>query len=346
MKIETITEETAWNRAISSFERFDFFHSFPYHWHRAKAMDARPMMLTVSDSQQIVFALPTLKRSIDEEYFDLVSVYGYSGPLYNSTTDANKLLAELQPKLASIGCVSLFSRLHPMINSDIEPRNSEILEIGNTIVVDLGKQIDELISTYRKTTRYEINRLSKMDVHVDFHSDPGSISIFQEIYRSTMKDLNADTFYYFDDEFIQSLFSIENVKTTIGILSLEGKPISAAIFTVCGNIAQYFLGGALREYSKLAPQKLLLHRAFQWAAQSGANVIHLGGGRGAKEDGLFRFKAGFSDKRLPFRIVKMISNPSKYRELTESFAEKNQLDAENLLSAEAFFPGYRSPVSI
>src|SRR5215204_4411370 len=76
------------------------------------------------------------------------------------------------------------------------------------------------------------------------------------------------------------------------------------------------------------------------AAASGARVFHLGGGVGGREDSLFQYKAGFSDRRHEFTTWQWIVDEITYDRLCrerDGQAGSREVDS-------AYFPAYRRVV--
>ena len=95
----------------------------------------------------------------------------------------------------------------------------------------------------------------------------------------------------------------------------------------------YHLSGSLREYGSLAPGNLILYKAALWGWANGYKTFYLGGGVGAEEDGLFKFKRAFYKGEINhFFIGKKIYDQEKYSEL---------LDMREL-SENSYFPQYRA----
>ncbi len=79
-----------------------------------------------------------------------------------------------------------------------------------------------------------------------------------------------------------------------------------------------------------------------WATQLGARVFHLGGGVGAQQDSVFRYKAGFSDRRHTFRTWRWILRPDIYEQCCARATEKNVNNGLRAAS-DGYFPAYRGP---
>jgi lipid II:glycine glycyltransferase (peptidoglycan interpeptide bridge formation enzyme) len=116
---------------------------------------------------------------------------------------------------------------------------------------------------------------------------------------------------------------------------------AAALVSEYRGIVQYIYGGVEEELYSLSPLKSLLDHVRRWSRSRGDSVLHLGGGRGAREDSLFYFKAGFSGRRHPFYTGRWILNQELYRRLSEERRTQGRELKKNLDGN--FFPAYRAP---
>jgi hypothetical protein len=113
------------------------------------------------------------------------------------------------------------------------------------------------------------------------------------------------------------------------------------LFVLFGGIVQFHLAATKTEYLKLAPMKLMLDTARQWASERKARVLHLGGGVSSRADSLFNFKAGFSNRRHDYGVWRHVVLPDTYEALR---LEKKLWCQKKGLSSPSpgYFPAYRS----
>ncbi len=118
--------------------------------------------------------------------------------------------------------------------------------------------------------------------------------------------------------------------------------LCGGLFFVCRGIVQYHIGATADEHLQRAPTKLLFDTVRIWGAERGLRAFHLGGGLGGRQDSLFHFKAGFSDRTHDFRIWRWILDSDEYQRLTCA----RRADLASCGSAPPsgdFFPAYRAP---
>ncbi len=94
-------------------------------------------------------------------------------------------------------------------------------------------------------------------------------------------------------------------------------------------------------FGAVSPYKVQLDDVAIWARRRGNQVLHLGGGRGAREDSLFEFKRRFSPRSHPFSTGRWILAPSGYEALVRAreavVADRGVLDTD-------YHPAYRARV--
>jgi hypothetical protein len=119
-----------------------------------------------------------------------------------------------------------------------------------------------------------------------------------------------------------------------------GEVVAGGLFTECGGIVQAHLIGTANAYLSLSPAKSLMDFARSWARQHGWRTLHIGGGRGGREDSLFRFKREFSPTRHDFAVGRWVLDADAYRRLS-----KARYGGAPEASPGEYFPAYRAPVA-
>ncbi len=123
---------------------------------------------------------------------------------------------------------------------------------------------------------------------------------------------------------------------------VDGEVAAAGLYTICDGIVQAHLGASRQEFAVLSPTRFLDDYARRWAAAEGARVFHLGGGVRGLEDSLFRYKAGFSERRHLFSTWQWVVDPTAYRGLCD---RRGPVDVGHAARGgrDDFFPAYRRP---
>ncbi|MEM0519045.1 GNAT family N-acetyltransferase [Aequorivita flava] len=329
-----------WNKLVKSCKAYDFHHTSCFHMIELQEKQ-KAILFTISGHEALI-CLPLIIRPIEgSSLYDATSVYGYSGPIITMDVDdlSEEYITYFQKKFKQFcneqNIISVFSRLHPLINqSELFNEFGELVDLNKTVSIDLTIPVDEQRRAFRKSLKSELNQLRRFGYTVEETIDKHEIDSFINIYHSTMDKLGASDNYYFGKEYFHSFLSNHDFKTKLLVAKFDGEIVAGAIFTIVGNILQYHLAGTNQEFAHKAPMKLILDEARLLGTSLGLKHLHLGGGVGGEDtDSLFRFKAAFSKNFYQFSVWKMIVDKEKYNELVEKKGLTN--------SDSNFFPLYR-----
>lgn len=353
LRIIGAEEEQRWRDVLARSSQYDFFHLPRYHLLAEKRGEGKAQLFLYEEGDRFI-ALPLLLRPVEkvqgleqigQGWLDATSVYGYAGPVASQSELEEEFLngfrRALSNALKEMRVVAVFSRLHPLIEQKhILSGLGECLNVGCTVSIDLTLPPEVQFSQYRQGHRYEMNRLKKQGAVCEIDTEFNHLDDFVAIYRETMKQRDAAEFYYFDDEFFHTFANMPEAH--LFLCKLNEELMCAGLFTICNGVVQYFLSGTRHKFMKLAPTKLLIDEVRIWAIEQKAKVFHLGGGVGSKEDSLFQFKAGFSDRRHDFAVWRWIVEPEVYENLCRAKQEWNRRNGFICETAD-YFPAYRAP---
>lgn len=321
----------------------DFYHLPGYVSLCAEQEGGRPTALLVTEGQRLML-LPLVVRPIPLGGEDAISPYGYPGPLFVGAGDpsfAERAMRKGEELLASLGMVSLFVRMHPLLNP-IPPHGSGLLvRGGDTVSIDLELSADE---HWRQTVsghRNQINRAERSGTLAVIDSDWRFFNTFQKLYRATMERVGADAYYLFDTSYWEKLRLVLEDRLSLWIVKRgDGAVAAAGLFVEAPGIVQYHLGASDSRFISEAPTKLLIHSVRGWAKDRGHRWLHLGGGLGTEDDSLLKFKAGFSPIRHRYHTLRAVLAPIRYRELEQSHARSSSAPPK-----PGYFPAYRAPAA-
>jgi hypothetical protein len=280
--------------------------------------------------------LPVIERPVPGgERFDLVSPYGYPGPLFTGVADAgtrSRMLAAVVDDLARRHYVSLFVRLHPILNPDgIGTVTGAVVRHGETVVIDLHQPPERLWSETRSGHRNEINRAKRLGHRVRIEDDWSHLERFAALYRATMERVKANPEYIFSDAYFHELAVRLGPRLRLCTVDIDGEIAAGALITMADGIVGYHLSGSDARFVRHAPAKLIVDHVREWGRAEGARWLHLGGGVGSRSDSLFAFKAGFGPGRRPFATWRVVLDAEAYLALG---GVPDALDG--------WFPGYRA----
>ena len=146
-----------------------------------------------------------------------------------------------------------------------------------------------------------------------------SLDAFVRIYHETMTALGASGYYFFKDEYFHDLVDLLGEDLLLMMAMEGGEYIGGSMFTLSrsSQIMQYHLSGTASVYRHRQPSKVILHAAREWGREHGFSRLHLGGGVGAQEDALFKFKRGFSPDTHLFQSHRIVVNSDQYARLCQ-----------------------------
>lgn len=318
----------------------DFYHLPAYvaacaaHEHG----DGRALYVEAGEASLL---LPLIIRDIPgSDRRDAISPYGYPGPLVSGTNDPEFLSTAMAVGLTALresGIVSLFVRLHPLLNSVPPIGVGTVVLHGETVSIDLTCSRTTRFAQVRRNHRRDITRALRQGLVPREDVDFARFDDFKRIYRGTMDLRAARSYYYFGDEYFDGLRDGLQGRLHLILVEQDESVAAAGLFVETEGIVQYHLGGTERTLASFEPAKLLLDYAAAWAAERGNRSLHLGGGVGGASDSLFHYKAGFSPLRHPYRTMRAVFDDGEYARLV---AER----APGVSRGQAgdFFPLYRS----
>jgi len=346
-------DSSRWDNVVSQCSAYDFYHTASYHLLHERQGQGRGVMIVYRESGKVA-AMPLLIRSLSDigglsdslcKLNDATSVYGYAGPITNADPRDAEFLRRfnlaLLERLSELKVISAFSRFHPLLhNHRLLPYAGQISQVGWTVSIDLTLPLEIQRAKYRRDHKRGIRKARQAGVIAYHDAEWKHYDDFVRLYYMTMQRVDADDYYYFDRAYFGQLRQALGPHLHLFVAELEGAVISAGLFSLFQNIVQSHLSGSDTEYLHYSPDRVLMDEVRIWASSQGAKVWHLGGGRGRK-DGLFYFKAGFSDRRHEFKVWKCVVNENAY---SQAVAEQKNRDSSSTSTSasNSYFPEYRS----
>lgn len=286
-----------------------------------------------------------IKRPINQvidgvQYYDLITPYGYGGPLMMARSKERKkeLCNEFEYSFMKYcidnHIVSEFVRFHPIINNAQDFANIyHPVFTRKTLGTNLADYEDPVQSEFSKSCRKNIRRALRKGITYRITEKPDNIDQFIHIYYSTMKRNNATEFYYFDKAYFDNILLLKNNLLFVEVI-YEEKTIAAGLYFISEGMIHIHLSGTLSEYLYLSPAYILRYATTLWGKENGYKIIHHGGGTSNEVDNsLYLFKKQFAkNTEFNFYVGKKIWNQIIYNKLCQ--LSKVDQDLE-------FFPAYR-----
>lgn len=285
------------------------------------------MMRDVAKDEHFIGKIP------EKQFYDFATPYGYGGWIIEGERK-DELFEAYERWINKNHIISEFVRFHPLVkNNETAGGFYEVHMLGEVVHIDLSSR-QSIWDNFISQNRNKIRKSIKCGVKIYNGRYPEIFERFKKIYDVTMDQDNAEDYYYFDQNFFESV--MESLPRNVQIFyAVKDKTIIAASIMLAANgRMNYHLSGSLREYNNLAPVNLLLYEAALWGNENGCRSLYLGGGVGSDEDSLFIFKRGFNRGELNrFYIGKKIYDKEKYRQLMEIRGMASD--------RSSYFPAYR-----
>lgn len=281
-----------------------------------------------------------LPVDLGKKYYDIVTPYGYGGPLfvdYSDEYELNLLKKEYEEKFTKYclenNIVSEFIKFHPILeNQKFVKEFMEVIYSSEYICLDVTSE-NEILENMTSDRRNKIRKAIKNNIEIKIlENNPENIEKFYEMYVETMDKNRAAEYYYFSKEFFLNnlKFLKENLKIFAAYEAENMISISLVIFKK--ECVHYYFSANDPEALYLSGNSLLIYEAIKWAADNKKKYFHLGGGLPT----LYRFKKSFT-KKEPYKLYigRKIYNHEIYRRAVE------ETEKIKTIENKEFFPKYR-----
>lgn len=274
-------------------------------------------------------------------YYDIITPYGYSGPLLIDCDEKNKtklilfFKEQFENYCMKNNIVAEFVKFHPLIkNHENMDLYMDINPIGNTVYIPLNSP-DEIWNNLGSHCKKSIRRAEKNGIRIVIDKSIGTLENFMNLYTNAMKKNNAADYYLFSNDFFYNTFNLLKDNVFIFNSLYEDKIISSSLILKYKEYIHGYFSGSDYSYTHLGPNNLLRYKAALWGYENHCKYFHLGGGN----ESLMKFKQSFSKNGLlDLYIGKKIHNPSIYNELVEKWKTINNVANIDKIN---YFPIYR-----
>lgn len=323
--------DPSWDIIVKSFSNYDVYYLSGYVKPFQVHGDGKPILVYVKEANLRGICVYMLRDICDEkrlkgipkqQFYDMVTPYGYGGFIWEGDVSIDKL-KKIQKRLVDFyranGIICEFVRWHPMLqNAEIMRNVIEVIDLGKTVHMDTSSAeiiSSNMLSKDRSTVRNAI----KKGVIVRHSADPTFFIPFREIYNGTMKKDNADSYYFFSEDFYKAIFCYLLGNYEIFYAEMCGEIIAMSIIIFANHKMHYHLSGSLAEFRNANATSLILYEAALWGVEKGYTTFHLGGGVGSGEDHLLKFKRSFNrNSNNQFSVSKVIYNKEIYETLLQN----------------------------
>jgi serine/alanine adding enzyme len=350
-------ERERWDAALAKLPNRmqDVYFTSAYNLLCQRNGDGRAMGCIFTQAETLIL-YPFLLRDLSSlpylgeefsSYHDVSTAYGFGGPLVykrggdEDAVDTFRLAFDHWCKHENV--VSEFVRFHPLLETHMSMnRYMECVSTNTTVWCQIDRSQGERLATLNAATRRNVRKALANGLTFKVERTAGAYERFAELYRQTMKRRGALPYYFFSDDYFRGFRELLGDAQALLSVSKGEEMIAGALFMRSPDFIHYHLGGSDPGFLELRPNNLLFFEAMQWGYTLGATALHLGGGY-RPDDGLFRFKAGFSPLRARFWVGRAVHDEEAYTRARQ--ARDAQAEGASAVPG-TFFPAYRAPASM
>ena len=278
----------------------------------------------------------------DVQYFDIVTPYGYGGPIVLQANDREKLLQEYLEAFAKYceenRIICEFVRYHPIYRNYKDFESVYQTEYSRHTVGTNLKDYDDIVqSEFSKTARREVRKAESAGVTCTINLHPDNLDVFRKLYEETLERNHAGSMYYFPEEYYKMLTTTLRNSVLEIQAQYEGETVASEIYFITQKLMHAHLLGSNQKLLDVGGGVILEATAAKWGKEHGYEYIHHGGGRSSSDDDpLYKYKKKFGkNTEFDFYIGKKIWNQEIYDHLVAI------REAEGEITNSEYFPKYR-----
>lgn len=291
----------------------------------------------------MVFYLRSIESDYQKTYFDVISPYSYSGPIFVQ----NIILDEIEKFWQSVDSwykenkiITEFIRFS--LNQNFVGYSGHVLETLKNVK---GRILPEELQWERFDKKVRNNIRKALSYNLKFELRYGhickcTISEFHRIYLSTMKRKDAAHRYFYSLDYFENLISNNSDCCAIALIFYKNKVVSTELLLLSDKTIYSYLGGTDSDYFFTRPNDFLKYQVLDWARKKGFMFYVLGGGQ-QDNDSLYKYKKSFFpyDDDVIFYTGRKVINEKVYIALLK----ENGFQTKDLNSNidHDFFPKYR-----
>ena len=224
-----------------------------------------------------------------------------------------ELLSQLQKQNPQLW----FIRIEPTADSPVIGKPTLRIQPGKTLVTNLSKTEDELLTAMHPKTRYNIKVAQKHGIQIEILNSNDAAEALQLINDTSKRQGFTDhpKNYYLN---LVRHFSSNSgsVQLKIYCARHQGKLLNSAIILDYQNTRTYLFGGSSGEYKNLMAPYLLQWQAMQDAKNAGLSSYDWWGVETAtgKAPGFARFKLGWGGEQISYPTPQdIVAKPFHYQ---------------------------------
>jgi peptidoglycan pentaglycine glycine transferase (the first glycine) len=301
---EVVEEKGRWNRAVAGLPHAHVLQSVEWGEFKGRHGWEPSRLLLVRDGEPVAAASVLLRRLPRGPWGVM---YVPKGPVLDYADV--ELLARVLERLEALARErrAIFVKIDPDVGRDrgdvsvlLESRgwraSQEQIQFRNTVLVDLRRSEEELLSAMKGKWRYNVRLAQRKGVEV-YQAGVDDLPLLYQMYTATSArdEFIIRPFSYYEDAWGSFL------RAGLAQLLLawyEGEVLAGLVIFHFGDKAWYMYGASSDRHRELMPNHLLQWEAMRRAKAQGCTSYDLWGAPEVLEEsdpmwGVFRFKEGF-----------------------------------------------------
>lgn len=343
-----VSDRDKWQSVLRACGNHDVYHLAALNQFSQEHEPGSESFLFYYAQDDVHAAVPILIRPLPEKLGgnyrhlrDAASAYGYPGVICSVENEKDTAAdfrdnfhSAFQDALKARDVITLFLRGNPLIDRSWLTRGlGEQILLGKTVALDLSLSDEQQRSQASKRHRNDYRKAVSNGVTISQDPDFRLLDTFVQLYSQTMTAANASDFYFFDKPYFENLKRHLGENVSMFHVHCGERIVGSTVVFMTDGIIQYHLGGWALDTGNLSPLRILVEHLRLWGKENGYRWVHLGGGVGARDDSLLRFKRSFSKSEFDYYISRVIVDQSRY----DSVCAAAGCD----IAQDGFFPAYR-----
>lgn len=231
-------------------------------------------------------------------YYNLLTPYGYSGYYYIHKNTYDSFIPLFRDISLKKNYLTEILRQNPYININIS--NYEILKKKTIFAIKVDNYETFLKKVLHKDKKENISAANKLGFTFSLHEiyNHDLMNNFITLYKSNMKRINADAYYYFNDNYYNSLKKIKNAHFAV-VRNNSNSIIGMSIIFIFKDFIHYHL--SCTDNSSKSISCFLITNVVK---NLSINKLFILGGGLVDNDGLYNFKKSLSNIKIDYIIYK------------------------------------------
>lgn len=213
---------------------------------------------------------------------------------------------------------------HEYDHSGLIIKKGRPTQLQSTIIIDLTKREEDLLSAMKQKHRYNIKIAKKNNVEVKINNTKESLKDFLELHEKTV---SRQGYNDRNSNYIKKVWEVLNElqvlhpefeshipETFIATAFYKEQALGSWFLIGYGDTLYYPYGGSSEEHKSVMANYLLVWDVIKFGQQKGYKHLDLMGVLSDKTDGYSRFKVGFGGNEIEYaNTIDLVIEPKLYK---------------------------------